>query len=329
MYINRYDKVVQTLRMQWVNKHRPFRLDELVGQSLVKEACRNVLNGKDDLLNMLFKGPSGTGKSCAIDILCRGLFGDELMNERVFQISASDERGINMVREKIKFFSSLKVGGKNVKDHLCPDLKMVVIDEVDSLTFDAQTAMRNVIETSSRSTRFCMICTNDSKVIGPIKSRCLLFPFSKLTPQDIVGQLEKISVREKLGADHEFLLSISNEADGDLRKAVNILQTCFSTESLSGRRLLRDITGSDVSQLRTREAPLDMAESFLRSGGNPHRLLEKISENFLLGDSSLSAATSTRILCEVQIGLLNGCDEAISIAYALSLSPAIINLHTS
>lgn len=317
------------VRMQWVNKHRPFQLDDLAGQSLIKEACRKVLNGTDDLLNMLFKGPSGTGKSCAIDILCRGLFGDELMNERVFQISASDERGINMVREKIKFFSSLKVGRKNVEDRLCPDLKMVVIDEVDSLTFDAQTALRNVIETSSRSTRFCMICTNDSKVIGPIKSRCLLFPFSKLLPRDIVVQLEKISVREKLGADHEFLMSISNEADGDLRKAVNILQTCFSTESLSGCRLLRDITGSDVPLLRNPDAPLDMAESFLKSGGNPHRLLERISKKILLGETSQSAATSTRILCEVHIGLLNGCDEAISIAYALSLSPARNNMHTS
>ena len=68
--------------MQWVNKFRPFQLDELAGQTLVKKACENVLTGKDDLLNMLFKGPPGTGKSCAVDILCRGLFGDELMKER-------------------------------------------------------------------------------------------------------------------------------------------------------------------------------------------------------------------------------------------------------
>ena len=313
--------------MQWVNKFRPFQLDELAGQTLVKKACENVLTGKDDLLNMLFKGPPGTGKSCAVDILCRGLFGDELMKERVFQISASDERGIHVVREKIKFFSSLKVGGKSVKDLLCPDLKMVVIDEVDMLTFDAQTALRNVIETSSRSTRFCMICINDSKVIDPIKSRCLLFPFSKLLPEDIVTHLARINSIEKLDADRELLLAISNQANGDLRTAVNMLQTCFSATSVPGT-LLKDITGSDLSSMEARGQPLDQAESFLKSGGNPHLLLEKISEDILRNDSYSDKSVSTRILCEIQIGLINGCDEAISIAYALSML-SINNLRPS
>ena len=312
--------------MQWVSKYRPFQFDDMAGQSLVKKACRNVLSGEDELLNMLFKGPSGTGKSCTIDILCRGLFGDEMMKERVFQISASDERGINMVREKIKFFSSLKVGSKSVNDHLCPDLKVVVIDEVDMLTFDAQTALRNVIETSSRSTRFCMICIDDSKVIDPIKSRCLPFPFSKLLPEDIVLQLDKINAKEKLGARHDFLLSLSTKADGDLRKAVNMLQTCFSTSSLCGQELLKDITGSDVTLIGERDNPLDVAESFLKSGGNPHRLLERLSENILQNDTPTHATMSTRTLCEIQIGLVNGCDEALSIAYALSLTP-INNLY--
>ena len=314
-------------KMQWVNKYRPFQLTELVGQTLVKKACENVLSGKDDLLNMLFKGPPGTGKSCAIDILCRGLFGDELMRERVFQISATDERGINMVREKIKFFSSLKVrGSKSAKDHLCPDLKMVVIDEVDNLTFDAQTALRNVIETSSRSTRFCIICIDDSKIIDPIKSRCLLFPFGKLLPVDIVFQLERINAREKLGADFEFLSSISKRANGDLRKAVNMLQTCFSTLSpLSGHRMFCDITGSDISFLRNDENPLTVAERFLISGGNPQCLLERLSCNILQSDSSHEslkrASILTRTLCRIQIGLNNGCEEAISIAYALTFWP--------
>ena len=193
LHINRwllwYAYTAMQPSQSWVVKYRPIQLDDLAGQCLIKNACESILRGEDELLNMLFKGPTGTGKSCAIDILCRSLFG-ESMTERVFQINASDERGINVVREKIKFFSSLRVGGKGLCDQRCPDLKMVVIDEVDNLTFDAQTALRNVIETSSRSTRFCMICINDSNVIDPIKSRCLLFPFSKILPHDILLQLE-------------------------------------------------------------------------------------------------------------------------------------------
>ena len=307
--------------MQWVQKYRPFTFGEFCGQTLIKTACKNVLEGKDELLNMLFRGPSGTGKSCAIDILCRGLFGDELMEQRVFQISAFDERGINMVREKIKFFSTLKIGRRNTNKHdcLCPDLKVVVIDEIDNLTFDAQTALRNLMESSSRSTRFCMICTNESKVIEPLKSRCLSLPFSKLPFNIILTRLTSISKEERLNVTDNLLHLLSQSAEGDMRKAINTLQTLSRSNALSTSDMFNDISGTGIALQGHCKDKLRAAEHFLRSGGNPRHLLERLSDFVLTHHSSKSIYQATKLLCEIDIGLLNGCDEAISIAHALSV----------
>lgn len=307
------------MQAQWIHKYRPFNFDDLVGQTIIKTVCKNVIRGEDELLNMLFRGPSGIGKSCAIDILCRSLFGDDLMKERVLQVSAFDERGINMIRDKIKFFATLKTGGNRVDNHLCPDLKVVVIDEIDNLTFDAQTALRNLIETSSRSTRFCMICTDELKVIEPIKSRCLLLPFVKLSSSLILNRIINISEQEHLDFNKDVLLSVARLADGDMRKAVNTLQAISCSEGLSCTELLCDISGCENNLIDCADK-LYAAEHFLKLGGDPHQLLEKLSQLVLYHPKT--AAKTTKLLCNIHVSLVNGCDEAISIAHALSVMPS-------
>lgn len=154
------------------------------------------------------------------------MFG-ELFKERVLELNASDERGISVIREKVKKFAQFTTSSKLQGKSVVP-FKLIILDEADALTKNAQSALRRVMETESKSTRFCLICNYVSRIIEPIVSRCAKFRFNPLEQVSVVDQLQKISDQEGIQLENkEVLVELCTVSSGDLRKAINILQTAF------------------------------------------------------------------------------------------------------
>jgi replication factor C small subunit len=205
----------------WTEKFRPAKFSEIVGQDdIIKrvEALTNSLN----IPHLMFAGPAGTGKSTLALIIVKTLYGEN-WKDNYLELNASDERGINIVREKVKNFARTKSIG-NVP------FKVIFLDEADALTPEAQQALRRTMENYSSTCRFIMSCNYSSKIIDPIQSRCAIFRFKLLEKKDIDKYLRRICDAEKLTITEESIEIIYEGSEGDCRRATNLLQ---STASIS------------------------------------------------------------------------------------------------
>jgi len=199
----------------WVEKYRPDKVEEIVGQDAIVERLIGYVATKN-MPNMLFAGPPGTGKTTAALALSRGLFGEN-WHINFLELNASDERGINVVRGKIKDFARTQAMGGG--------FKIIFLDEADALTKDAQNAMRRTMERYSNVCRFILSVNYSSKVIEPIQSRCAIFRFRPLKDEDIKNRLIHIKNKEKLKVEDDGIDAILYLGRGDLRKAINLLQS--------------------------------------------------------------------------------------------------------
>ncbi|KAJ1729350.1 Subunit of heteropentameric Replication factor C (RF-C), partial [Coemansia sp. Benny D160-2] len=208
--------------LPWVEKYRPQSLDELVSQrDIVDTLQRFVDDGK--LPHLLFYGPPGTGKTTTILAIARKLYGKNL-GSMVLELNASDDRGIDVIREQIKTFASTRTVFSS-------GLKLVILDEADAMTTPAQAALRRVIEKYTKNVRFCIICNYVSKIIPAVQSRCTRFRFSPLKLTDINSRLDMIVEREDVNiseAGKDALLRLSG---GDMRRVLNVLQACHAAFS--------------------------------------------------------------------------------------------------
>lgn len=183
----------------------------------------------------MFYGPPGTGKTSTILALARQLFGPLLYSSRVLELNASDERGIGIVRSKIKDFARQQLSSGNVpagpageeykKQYPCPPFKIVVLDEADSMTQDAQSALRRTMETYSRITRFCLVCNYVTRIIDPLASRCSKFRFKSLEDTDARARLTGIAEAEAVTLGKGAVDALVRCAEGDLRKSITFLQS--------------------------------------------------------------------------------------------------------
>ena len=177
---------------------------------------------------MLFYGPPGTGKTSTILALAKELYGPELMKSRVLELNASDERGISIVREKVKDFARMQLTNPpaGYKDRYpCPPFKIIILDEADSMTQDAQSALRRTMETYSKITRFCLICNYVTRIIDPLASRCSKFRFKSLDQGNARRRLEEIAQLENVGLEDGAVEALIKASEGDLRKAITFLQS--------------------------------------------------------------------------------------------------------
>uniref|UniRef100_A0A6C0HV92 AAA+ ATPase domain-containing protein n=1 Tax=viral metagenome TaxID=1070528 RepID=A0A6C0HV92_9ZZZZ len=202
--------------MIWIEKYRPDNFDDIVGQDKNISIINKMIEG-GSFPHLLLHGKSGTGKTSTIMSIANKLYGKN-KPFMMIKLDASDDRGINTVREEIKGFAE-KMTPFNT------GIKLIILDEADSMTFDAQFALRRIIEKYSDDTRFCIICNYMNKIIAPIKARCVNLRFYPIDKKIIVERLKFICQEEKLKYEKNSLEIIANISNGDLRKAINILQS--------------------------------------------------------------------------------------------------------
>lgn len=178
---------------------------------------------------MLFYGPPGTGKTSTILALAKELYGPEMIKSRVLELNASDERGISIVRDKVKNFARMQLTNPTSASYKlkypCPPFKIIILDEADSMTQDAQSALRRTMETYSKITRFCLICNYVTRIIDPLASRCSKFRFKSLDQGNAKKRLEEIAEKEGVSLEEGAVDALIKFSEGDLRKAITFLQS--------------------------------------------------------------------------------------------------------
>ncbi|AIY90096.1 replication factor C small subunit [Geoglobus acetivorans] len=223
----------------WVEKYRPKTLDEVVGQDEVIQRLKGYVH-KKNIPHLLFAGPPGTGKTATSIALARDLFGD-VWQDNFIEMNASDERGIDVVRHKIKEFARTAP--------ISAPFKIIFLDEADALTADAQAALRRTMEMYSKTCRFILSCNYISRIIEPIQSRCAVFKFRPVPTEAMRKRLLEICEEERIDIDDEAIEALIYVSGGDFRKAINALQGA----SALGERVTADLIYQITATARPEE----------------------------------------------------------------------------
>ena len=224
----------------WTEKYRPQTFEDIKGQKKIVERIKAFVEQKN-MPHLLLAGPAGVGKSTISLVIAKELFKDT-WKQNLLELNASDDRGIDVVRHTIKEFAKTKSMG-NVP------FKIIFLDECDSLTKEAQQALRRTMENYVMTTRFILSCNYSSKIIDPIQSRCTVFRFKPLTEEDIADYVKAIIQRENLEMDETTVKALVEMSSGDVRKVTNILQSCASIE----KKITKDLIYSLVSAAEPKE----------------------------------------------------------------------------
>ncbi|KAL3119282.1 hypothetical protein niasHT_000226 [Heterodera trifolii] len=223
---------ISSVNLPWVEKYRPKSLEDLVSQEEIIKTISKLID-EDKLPHLLFYGPPGTGKTSTILAAARKIFSPKNIQSRVLELNASDERGIGVVREKIINFTSSQGLHDMASSKGKRMVKLVILDEADAMTKDAQNALRRIIEKYTDTTRFCIICNYLSRIIPALQSRCTRFRFAPLSQKQVLPRLDYIIEQERLPAvTDEAKNSLFKLSKGDMRRVINILQsTALSTSA--------------------------------------------------------------------------------------------------
>ncbi len=210
----------------WVEKYRPMKLDDIVNQKEVIGSLKSLLKNTSEMPHLMFSGSAGVGKTTTALCVAREILGGG-WREFTLELNASDERGINMVRDRVKKFARFSGLDTSIP------FKLVILDEADEMTSDAQTALRRIIEDTAGHCRFIMIANNISKIIEPLQSRCAIFKFIRISEEEIVNYLEEICKKEKVKYTKEGLKTLYSYSEGDMRHAINMLQAASSLGTIN------------------------------------------------------------------------------------------------
>lgn len=314
---------VNSDQLMWVEKYRPKRLADVFDQEQVVSGVQALMKRPTEMPHLLFAGPPGTGKTSIALCIAYEIMG-EAWPDYTLELNASNERGIETVRERIKNFASYGDRREGIP------FRIVLLDESDSMTSDAQTALRRIMEESSKTTRFILTANYSSNIIEPIQSRCSVFRFSRLAEADVVQYLKEICKREGVKFEKEALEKIYEATEGDMRHALNMLQAAstlgdISSESvnkvtgLSGKSKVADIL--DLAfEGEFQDARNKMIELLQVGGMSEHDFIKFANEALTRSDfaSSIEAIQAT---AEADYRLLQGTNPDIQLsAYLATLA---------
>ena len=303
------------MNLEWNEKYRPNTINDIKSQNDTIKSLKTVKE-TNILPHLLFFGPSGCGKTSTILALAKDLFKDKF-EDRVIELNASDERGINVIRDKIKKYAQEAI----TLDKSIPPWKLIILDEADSMTPESQYALRRIMEEYSKLTRFCIICNYHNKIIDPIISRCSIYRFKPISKDKIVDKLKEILEKENKNVDENILNKIAELCEGDLRKSINYLQRCCSTENISLDDIY-EMFGLIKYKLLNKwltyclnnneKKVLKIINKFTNDG---YSIVNQIKEIVnLLKNSNIDSSKLSKIfikITEVENNLLKGCDEYI------------------
>lgn len=322
--------IIQREYLPWIEKYRPRKIDDIAHQSHVVSTLKNSMQSAN-LTHLLFYGPPGTGKTSTILALSRQLYGPTLMKSRVLELNASDERGINVVRTKIKNFAQHTVNrGERESGYPCPPFKIVILDEADSMTRDAQTALRRTMERYSNITRFCLICNYVSRIIAPVASRCSKFRFQLLAKESMHHKLEEIAKAEGLVIGDEVMEEIIRMSAGDMRKSITLMQSAAlmkgQGEAISigdvhtvAVRVPRDVVEEQIVRAclaTTFDAINDAAQCIIAEGYPVALILPEIVDYIMANDQHFKNLAKAEIIMDIAVAdkkLVDGASELLQL----------------
>jgi len=305
----------------WIEKYRPKILNDVVGQDDIIERLKAYVKSKN-VPHLIFSGPAGTGKTTSVLALSRELFGEN-WKQNFIELNASDERGINIIRGKIKNFARTAPLGTN-------QFKIIFLDEADSLTIDAQAALRRTIEKYSHICRFILSINYSSKIIEPIQSRCTIFRFNLIKSDSIKKYLQKIAEKEKIEITQDGYETLIFVSKGDLRKAINVLQVGASISKKITAELLFETNSiakpDDVKLLiesalsgNFMEARNQLYDLLLKYGLSGEDLIKQIHQTIfdltISNDSKIKLIEKTG---ETEFRLVEGCNDHIQLESLLA-----------